>query len=239
MLEHGLVLFHIPGIPDFILNTWIVMVILFVVAYKMAAKLDLVPKSKFLLAFELLAKFIKELMEQTLGEEKAKKLFPFFFSLFIFILGLNLWGLIPGAVQPTSNINTTLGLALLSFIFYHALGIKYKGIINYIKHFLSGPKWLLPLMLPIEIVSHLARIISLSFRLFGNMFGDEMLVLVLMMILPIGLPLIGIGIVFGNSFLQAFIFVILSLIYVALAVHHEHHDKKEEEEDSLPDIDLA
>ncbi|HIP92840.1 MAG TPA: ATP synthase F0 subunit A [Desulfurobacteriaceae bacterium] len=237
MLEHGLVLFHIPGIPDFISNTWIVMLILIFIASKLSKKLDLFPKGKFLLSLELMAKFIKDLMEQTIGKEKTKKLFPFFFALFIFILALNLWGLIPGAVQPTSNVNTTLALALCAFVLYHALGIKYQGIVNYIKHFLSGPKWLVPLMLPVEIVSHLARIISLSFRLFGNMFGDEMLVLVLMMILPIGLPLLGIGIVFGNSFLQAFIFFILSLIYVALAVHHEDHDKKKE--NNLPNIDLA
>lgn len=234
MLDHGLVLFHIPGIPDFILNTWIVMLILIFVASKLSKKLDLFPKGKFLFALELIAKFLKDLMEQTIGKEKTKKLFPFFFSLFIFILVLNLWGLIPGAVQPTSNVNTTLGLALCSFILYHALGIKYQGIIKYIKHFLTGPKWLVPLMLPVEIVSHLARIVSLSFRLFGNMFGDEMLVLVLILILPIGLPLIGVGVVFGNSFLQAFIFFILSLIYVGLAVHHEDHDKKKE--DNLPDI---
>jgi len=237
MLEHGLVLFHIPGIPDFILNTWIVILILIFVAYKLSKKLDLFPKGKFLLALELIARFIKDLMEQTIDKDKTKKLFPFFFALFIFILALNLWGLIPGAVQPTSNINTTLALALCAFILYHALGINYQGIKKYIKHFLSGPKWLVPLMLPVEIISHLARIISLSFRLFGNMFGDEMLVLVLMAILPIGLPLIGMGIVFGNSFLQAFIFVILSLIYIALAVHHESHDKKKK--NNLSNIDLA
>ncbi len=238
MQEHGLVIFHIPGIPDFITNTWVVMAIILFVAYKLSQNLDLFPKNKFLLAIESLYKFFKDLLNQTLGKEKAKKFLPYFFALFIFILCMNLWGLIPGAVQPTSNINTTLALAILSFILYHASGIKFQGIINYIKHFLSGPKWLIPLMLPVEIISHFARIISLSFRLFGNMFGDEMIVLILFTIFPLVLPLLGMLIVFGNSFLQAFIFVMLSIIYVALAVHH-HHEEKEKEKENVPDIDLA
>ncbi len=132
---------------------------------------------------------------------------------------------VPGFMSPTANINVTLGCALTVWIYYHAMGVKAQGIVAYVKHFAvppGSPVALAPLMLIIEIISHLSRVLSLSLRLFGNIFGEEMVVLILGSLIPfiVPLPMMILGIVTGT--LQAFIFVLLTMIYLAAAVHTEH-----------------
>ena len=136
-------------------------------------------------------------------------------------------GLVPGLMAPTSSINVTLGLALTTWVYYHVQGIKAQGLWAYLKHFAvppGSPVLLAPLMLVIEIISHLARVMSLSLRLFGNIFGEELVILILFTIIPflVPLPMMLLGLVTGG--LQAFIFVLLSIIYLQGAVAVEHHE---------------
>jgi F-type H+-transporting ATPase subunit a len=153
-------------------------------------------------------------------------------AMFVFILSGNLMGLIPGFMAPTSNINVTLGCALTVAVYYHVQGLKEQGVFNYLKHFAAppgAPIFLAPIMLPIEIISHLSRVLSLSLRLFGNIFGEELVILILFSIVPflVPLPMMFLGLVTAS--LQAFIFVLLTIIYLggAVATEHEHHEHGE------------
>jgi len=142
-------------------------------------------------------------------------------SLFLFILVCNLLGLIPGFDSPTANINTTLALALVSFTATHYIGIKRHGF-AYIKHFM-GPMWALaPLMLPIELISHFARVMSLTFRLFGNMVAKHKLLLVLALLAPYiaPVPILGLGLLV--AFVQALVFTLLTMLYLAGSIEEAH-----------------
>jgi len=142
-------------------------------------------------------------------------------TLFLFILVCNLEGLIPGFDSPTANINTTLALALVTFAATHYIGIKRHGI-AYVKHFM-GPMWALaPLMLPIELISHLARVMSLTFRLFGNMVAKHKLLLVLALLAPYiaPVPILGLGLLV--SFVQALVFALLTMLYLSGSVEAAH-----------------
>jgi F-type H+-transporting ATPase subunit a len=144
-------------------------------------------------------------------------------------------GLVPGLMAPTSNINTTLGCALTVAIYYHIEGIKAQGIVAYAKHFAAppgAPVFIAPIMLPIEIISHISRVLSLTLRLFGNIFGEELVILILFSIIPflVPLPMMFLGII--TALLQAFIFALLTTIYLAGAVaeghgHEEHGEHGE------------
>jgi len=142
-------------------------------------------------------------------------------SLFLFILVCNLQGLIPGFDSPTANINTTLALALVSFTATHYIGIKRHGA-GYIKHFM-GPMWgLAPLMLPIELISHFARVMSLTFRLFGNMVAKHKLLLVLALLAPYiaPVPILGLGLLV--AFVQAGVFTLLTMLYLSGSIEAAH-----------------
>ena len=136
----------------------------------------------------------------------------------IFIFLSNLIGIIPGFESPTSNINVTLPLALTIFIYYNYLGIKKNGFIKYFAHFMGPVKVLAPLLFPIEIISHISRIISLSFRLFGNIKGDDLFLWVLLMLVPLFAPLPAYLLLTFSAVLQTFIFMILIYVYIAGAV---------------------
>ena len=142
-------------------------------------------------------------------------------TLFLFILVCNLEGLFPGFDSPTANINTTLALALVTFTATHYIGIKRHGF-AYVKHFM-GPMWALaPLMLPIELISHLARVMSLTFRLFGNMVAKHKLLLVLALLAPYiaPVPILGLGLLV--SFVQALVFALLTMLYLSGSVEAAH-----------------
>ena len=139
-----------------------------------------------------------------------------------FILFMNLLGLIPGFMPPTSRINVTAGCALVVFLYYNYLGIKKQGVLKYLKHFAGPVPLLAPLMIPVEIISHLARPFSLSVRLFANIYGEELIIAVFFSLLPLFLPLPIMALAIFTSFLQAFIFMVLTMIYIAGAVAEEH-----------------
>ncbi|SNR86071.1 F0F1 ATP synthase subunit A [Desulfurobacterium atlanticum] len=204
--------------------TWITMAFVIFISYLVSRNLKKIP-GKLQYLFEAFVGFIAGVLADALGEEKGLSFLSLVGGLAFFILSLNLVGLVPGAIQPTSNLNTTVGLALISFFAYNIVAVKEQGLLNYLKHFLGPVKALAPLMLPIEIVSHLSRILSLSLRLFGNMFGDEMIVWVLLKMVPLLVPVFGLAIVFGNSFLQTYIFCMLTVVYLSLAVHHEEEEE--------------
>ena len=151
----------------------------------------------------------------------ARPVLPLLGTYGIFILFLNLSGLIPGFNPPTDQFNVTIAFAVIIFVLTHYLGIKQNGS-HYIKQFLGPMPVLVPLMLPIEIISHLVRPLSLSIRLFGNMTGDHKVVLIFSAILAVGLPIPFMGMGILVSVLQAFVFVLLSAIYFEMAMSEAH-----------------
>ncbi len=170
---------------------------------------------------ELSIEFLNAQMEEIIGHG-GKKFLPLVATLGIFILLMNLVGLIPGFLSPTSNINVTAGCAITVFLYYNYVGLKKNGLIKYFKHFCGPVWWLSPLMLPIEIISHLARPFSLSVRLFANIFGEDLIIVVFFSLLPIILPLPIMALAIFTSLLQAFIFMVLTMIYIQQAVGEEH-----------------
>ena len=143
---------------------------------------------------------------------------PLVATLGLLVFLANFIGIIPGFESPSSNINMTIPLALIVFVYYHYEGIRVNGVLKYFGHFMGPLKILAPLMFPIEIVSHLSRIISLSFRLFGNMKGDDLFLAVMLMLAPVIAPLPAYALLTFSGLLQAFIFMILTYVYLAGAV---------------------
>jgi len=170
---------------------------------------------------EVSVEFLNDQLEELIGHG-AKKYLPMIATVGTFILLMNLCGLVPGFLAPTSNINVTAACALVVFLYYNYVGIKKQGALKYFKHFMGPIWWLAPLMIPIEIISHLARPFSLSVRLFANIYGEDLIIIVFFSLLPLILPLPIMGLAIFTSFLQAFIFMVLTMIYVAGAVAEEH-----------------
>ncbi len=174
---------------------------------------------------------VQSMMHDYVGH-KAPRYLAIVVAMFVFILTGNLMGLVPGLMAPTANINVTLGCALTVAVYYHMQGVREQGIGHYLKHFAAppgAPLFLAPIMLPIEVISHLSRVLSLSLRLFGNIFGEELVILILFSIIPflVPLPMMFLGLV--TALLQAFIFVLLTTIYLggAVATEHEQHEHAE------------
>jgi F-type H+-transporting ATPase subunit a len=146
---------------------------------------------------------------------------PYLVTLGMFILSCNLIGLIPGQESPTGVPVVPLGCALVTWFYYHVQGMRENGA-GYFKHFMGPVWWLAPLMFPIEIFSHLARVLSLTIRLFANMFAGEMVTLVFFSLIPLGVPIIFQGLHIGVAFIQTYIFVLLTCVYLGEATAHEH-----------------
>ncbi len=189
-------------------------------SYFVSKRLTMVPNNTAQSIVELLLEGIKNLVEETMGHH-GKKYFPFIATLGLYILISNLIGLIPGLLPPTANLNTTAGLALVVFFATHIIGIKEHGL-KYIKRFVGPVWWLAPLMIPIEVLGHLFRPVSLSLRLFGNMMGHELIIGILMLLAPffVPVPVQMLGILV--SFIQAFIFSLLATMYIGGALEEEH-----------------
>ena len=172
--------------------------------------------------FEVLADTVLGLMAGVMGEKAAKRYLPLVGTLFIFILFSNLLGLIPGFLPPTETLKTNLALSVTVFILSHVFGVREHGL-KYFKHFLGPIWWLIPLMLPIELISHIARPVSLSMRLMGNIVGDHKLVGVFFGILPLVLPLPFMVMGVLVCVVQAVVFSLLTTVYISQAVAHEEH----------------
>jgi F-type H+-transporting ATPase subunit a len=169
---------------------------------------------------EVYYRFIENLMRDVIGDS-WKRFFPVIGTLGIFILLSNLMGLIPIFKSPTSSINVTFACAVTIFVYYHFQGIRHQGIVNYLKHFAGPVWWLAWLFIPVEIIGHFSRPLSLSVRLFGNIFGEDTIILILFMLAPFIVPLPLMCLAIFTSLVQTLVFVMLSCVYIAGAVAHE------------------
>jgi F-type H+-transporting ATPase subunit a len=250
-IEHPPI-FRLPGIPDHVTYTWVVMIILAGLTFAASRNLQLVPRGlqNFL---EVVLEQFQQMIDDVMGPE-GRRYLPLIATLGLFILTANLMGLVPGLAGVTSNLNTNAACALVVFIAYHWIGARKQGLIPYLKHFAGPvPLALKPLMFVIEIISHLARPLSLTLRLFGNMVGGHILLAVIFLLMGLdgligwalsgsvpGAIIGGIGglvtIVFTVgflyplkilvAFLQAFIFVMLTMLYISGAIEEgEHHSE--------------
>ncbi len=169
---------------------------------------------------EMAEEFVTNQTEPIIGHKYPVYL-PFLTALVLFVVINNLLGLLPDVDTPTASPVVPLGLAVVTFIYYHLQGMRWnKG--KYIKQFLGPLWWLAWLMLPIEMISHLARVLSLTIRLFANMFASDLLILIFFSLFPLILPLPFIGLHLGVSLIQAYVFMLLASIYIGQAVAHEH-----------------
>jgi F-type H+-transporting ATPase subunit a len=171
---------------------------------------------------EIVHEFVSSQAEQVMGHGYQKFL-PVLTCLLVFILLCNCFGLLPGIDTPTANPSVPLGLALFTFAYYNWNGLRTQGLIGYIKHFMGPVWWIAPLMFPIEIISHLARIMSLTVRLYANMFASDLLTLVFFSLVPPAIPIVFLGLHFGVALIQAYIFMLLTTIYLAEATTHPGH----------------
>jgi len=248
-IEHPPI-FRLPGIPDHVTYTWLIMLILAGMTFIASRNLQLVPRGlqNFL---EVVLEQFQQMIDDVMGPE-GRKYLPFIATLGLFILTGNLMGLVPGLVGVTGNLNTNAACAIAVFVAYHWIGVRKQGLLPYLKHFAGPvPLPLKPLMFVIEIISHLARPLSLTLRLFGNIVGGHILLAVIFLLMGldglIGWALSGSvpGAIIGGlggivtiaftvgflyplkilvAFLQAFIFVMLTMLYISGAIEEsEHH----------------
>ncbi len=181
-----------------------------------------IPEGKFNLKgfFELFVEQISQLSDSIIGPY-GQKMIPLFCFFFLFVWVQNLLGLVPGFLPPSQNLNTTLALGLFSFLAYNYYGLKEHGW-AYFKQFLGPVLFLAPLFVFIEVLSHVFRSVSLGFRLFGNMMGDHVVISIFLDMAPFLVPIIFYFLGLFVCTLQAFVFTILSMVYVALAISHDH-----------------
>ena len=211
--------------PHYPWSDWMVceiVVVVFIVALfaYLRGRLSVDRPGKLQHVFEVVYDFVKSSSEEIVGE-LGPQYVAFFGTIFIFILFLNLIGIIPGFVSPTMYAMVPLGFAVTTLLFYNGTGFREQGI-GYLKQFLGPFLWLAFLMLPIEIISHMARPLSLTVRLFANMFAGEEVYLTFLHLTKLIIPVIFIGLHTFVSFLQAYIFMLLAMVYVGGAVSHEH-----------------
>jgi F-type H+-transporting ATPase subunit a len=170
--------------------------------------------------FEGINGFVEGQSRDVIGHH-SEQFTPFLVTLGLFILIANLFGVVPGLESPTASPVVPLGCAICAFVYYQVQGFRASGV-GYLKHFLGPMWWLSPLMLPLEIISHLARLMSLTIRLYANMFAGDMVTLVFFSLIPLAVPVVFIGLHIGVALLQAYIFVLLTTVYLAGAVATEH-----------------
>ena len=170
---------------------------------------------------EMIHEFTGSNAEQIIGHG-YERFQAFVTCIFLFVVINNLLGLIPGIETPTKSPVVPLGIAVCTFVYYQFFGFREQGFVGYMKHFAGPVWWIAPLLFPIEIISHCARVMSLTIRLYANMFASDLVTLVFFSLIPIGIPAIFLGLHFGVSLIQAYVFMLLAMIYLSQAVAHEH-----------------
>ena len=211
---------HAP-IPNFVAMEILVAMLLLVSFVAVRSRLSVDRPRALQHIVEGLHGFIERQSQEIIGHH-SEKFTPFLVTLGLFILFANLIGMVPAFESPTANPSVPLGCAICSFLYYNYQGMKKQGVLSYLKHFAGPMPALAPLMIPIELISHFARMLSLTIRLFANIFAGDMVTLVFFSLVPLGVPVLFLGLHIGVSFLQAFIFVLLSTVYLAGAVAEEH-----------------
>ncbi|MFN8058783.1 MAG: F0F1 ATP synthase subunit A [Vicinamibacterales bacterium] len=221
--------FHVEGhevIPNYMVMIGIIVVLITVFCVIVRSGLSVENPGKLQIVVEDLIGAVKGILTEYIGPTGPQYL-PLIGTVGLFIFVSNMIGKIPGFMSPTASLNVTAGCAVTVWVYYHIQGVRAQGLGKYLAHFAMPPGVpvaMAPLMLVIEVISHLSRVLSLSLRLFGNVFGEELVVLIMGSIIPflVPLPMMVLGVVTGT--LQAFIFMLLSVIYLAGAVAAEHHD---------------
>lgn len=220
--------FHLDEIEIFgrevvfkhVFYSWIAMAILFGFGLYLWGRLKLVPGGvqNF---FEAVIETTENYIVGTMGPV-GKHYVPLLCGMLIYIFGMNILGLIPGCDAPTANLNTTAGMALFVWVYYNCVGL-YRWKAHYINQFLGPNKWLIPLMFPLEIVSHLSRPLSLALRLFGNIRGEEIVIILFFIMAPIlgTIPIYGLFLL--GKCMQAFVFFMLTMFYIASALEGAEH----------------
>ena len=217
---------HAPAVyPEAPITTAVSMellVFLILVAYFLVVRVSLSVEKPGAIQHlaEMTNEFVSDQSESIIGHG-FERFTSYLTALFLFILLANLFGLVPGLESPTANVTVPLGFALVTFVYYHFHGIRANGF-AYIKQFLGPVWWLYPLLLPIEIISHCARVLSLTVRLYANMFAGDLLTLAFFSLVPVGIPLVFLGLHLGVAAIQAYVFMLLAMIYLSLAVAHDH-----------------
>jgi F-type H+-transporting ATPase subunit a len=229
-MEHPILflvqLFDLIGLGDFaheyphVIYSWLVMLLLIVLSFLATRGISMIP-TKGQNLFEIVIGGMEDFIVDITGEE-GRRFFPILATVFIYIFVCNLVGLVPGFFPPTAKIDTTLSCALVVVPMTHVIGVMYHGP-KYIKHFCGPIWWMIPIILPIELIGHTARMLSLTIRLFGNMAGHELVLAILFMLAgaffaPLPIMVLGIFV----SLVQAFVFFLLSTMYFAGAIEHAH-----------------
>ena len=222
---------HLP-IEEYVLTFVITSSILLIVAFLYRSSLSAVSNSvvpdkgiTVRNVVESYGQFIYNQCKTVIGEKEGPEYFSFVATIFLVILVNNLIGLIPGFLPPTDKVNTTLALGVFSFIFYNYVGCKKLGVVNYLKHF-AGPLWYMAILIfPIEIISNFVRPVSLALRLRGNMYGDHLVLSVFSDMAPLLVPIVFMILGILVSFIQAYVFTALSMVYISLASAHHDHDE--------------
>lgn len=225
--------FHVPHGYSHVATFILIAILLILVGFLYRAKVNkvsnvIIPDSGITLRniIEFYGDFIYKQCKQVIGEDHADDYFPFIASTFLFIFISNLIGLIPGFLPPTEYLSTTLALGVFSFVFYNIQGMKVQGVGPYIAHF-AGPLLLLaPLIFPIEVISNLIRPLSLALRLRSNMMGDHIVLTQFSNLVPLFVPIIFMVLGLLVSFIQAYVFTVLTMVYINLAVSHHDHDEE-------------
>jgi F-type H+-transporting ATPase subunit a len=206
---------------NFIVMQFVVVALLMLVVTILRPRLSPDRPGKLQHLFEMFYEFVKGQAENQMGHA-AQPYLSFFGTLFIFILTCNLIGLIPCFETPTMNPSVTAGCAFFTFIYYNVMGVMVQGPLKYLAHFAGPLWWLAPLMFPIEIISHTARLLSLTVRLYANMFAGEQVTMVFLKLTYIVAPVAFMGLHIFVGTIQAYIFMLLAMVYVGSAVAHDH-----------------
>jgi F-type H+-transporting ATPase subunit a len=213
-----------PGVwlPDHVIMALLVAGVVAALLIAVRRRLSLDRPSAMQQVLELLLSGLRNLTEDVIGHGHGAAFVPFVAALAFFIFLSNIFGLIFFLQPPTSNTSTTFALSITAFLFYNIVGIARLGPITYARHFVGPVWWLFPLMVPLEIISHLARVLSLALRLFGNIFGEHTATGIFVGLVPflVPWPMMGLGIL--GATIQTFIFVMLTTVYISGAIAHEH-----------------
>jgi F-type H+-transporting ATPase subunit a len=216
---HSNVLNHYGINTTIVFSTWFVVFLLAILSFLATRNLQVYP-GRLQNIMEVIIDGLHALLIDTMGEH-GKKFFPLIATLGLFILTANLIGIIPGFESPTANINTNLAMALVVFFSTHVVGVITHGF-KYVKQFLGPVWWLIPLMLPIELISHLSRPLSLTFRLFGNIAGEDIVLLVVLLLVPLLVPLPIMFLMIFTSVVQTLVFMLLAMMYIGGAMEEAH-----------------
>lgn len=206
-------------IPGHVAYTWLVVILLVLLSFMATRRLAIYP-GRVQNVMETVLDAFDNLINDTMGHE-GRKFFPLIATLGLFILTSNLLGIIPGFESPTANINTTASMAVIVFLSTHVVGVKTHGL-KYFKQFMGPVWWLTPLMMPIEIISHISRPLSLTVRLFGNIMGEDIVLMVVLILVPLLVPLPVFVLMIFTSLIQTLVFMLLSMMYIGGALEEGH-----------------